>query len=69
MIIEVDRLRYEVQRNEAFIHSTKLEMESLKVRLRDAESHFNALKIEHERTKDDLSRTKMSLNQATSREE
>ena len=67
MAIEIDRLRYEVQRYESTSHSVNLEVESLKSHLRDSETHYNSLKIEHERNQDELSRTKISLNQSTSR--
>jgi hypothetical protein len=50
--VEIDRLRHEVQRSEATLHSATLELESVKVHLRDSESHYSSLKIEHERTQD-----------------
>lgn len=69
MSIEIDRLRYEIQRYEATIHSNTIEMESQRIHMKDIELNSSKMKIEYDRLQDELSRVKISLNQSISREE
>lgn len=46
-----------------------MEIESLRMHLKDIESHFTKLKIEFERNQEELGRIRLSLNQSIFREE
>lgn len=46
-----------------------MEIESLRMHLKDTESHFTKLKIEFERNQEELGRIRLSLNQSIFREE